>query len=149
MQPSEVSKSLQICVKVTSIKQINLSGTKDFTFDKIFNESTSQQEFFRESIKPNLDKALLGYNFCAFAYGQTGSGKTYSMGTNYNKHTKPIEMGFLPNSLTYIFEKIKELQDEVEFLVKISFIEIYNEEIKDLLNIKVYLHNLKKLLIKS
>ena len=126
-----------------------MSGTKDFTFDKIFNESTSQQEFFRESIKPNLDKALLGYNFCAFAYGQTGSGKTYSMGTNYNKHTKPIEMGFLPNSLTYIFEKIKELQDEVEFLVKISFIEIYNEEIKDLLNIKVYLHNLKKLLIKS
>jgi len=83
-----------------------------------------------------LDKALLGYNFCAFAYGQTGSGKTFTMGTNYDKIVSSQDMGFLPNSLNYIFDKIKELKDEVEYLIKISFIEIYNEEIKDLLNIK-------------
>ena len=136
LQQNEISKSLQTCLKVNSNKELNFGGNKDYKFDAIFKESTSQKDFFNNSIKPNIDKALLGYNFCAFAYGQTGSGKTYTMGTNYNKITSSHNMGFLPISLQYIFQKINELRDEVEFLIQISFIEIYNEEIKDLLNVK-------------
>jgi len=81
---------------------------------------------------------MLGFNFCAFAFGAIGSGKTYTSGTNYHKTMISETMGFIPMSIFFIFEKIKELKEVVSFKMKASFLEIYNEELKDLLNIKTY-----------
>ncbi len=84
----------------------------------------------------NINKSLYGVNFCAFSFGAIGSGKTYSTGTNYHKTMLSVEMGFLPMSVFHIFDQINKLKEKATFKMKVSFIEIQNEEIRDLLNPK-------------
>jgi len=82
-----------------------------------------------------------GYNGTIFAYGQTGSGKTYTIqGPNFedieNGTDSEENIGIMPRAFEYIFNCIreKEEKEDVEFLVKCSYFEIYNEQIMDLLN---------------
>lgn len=109
---------------------------KDYMFDKVYKESTSQIELFEASIKSNLSKSLEGYNYCILAYGQTGSGKTYTIGSSYSNDINPETEGILPRICSYIFEEVEASKSVSQYLIKASFYEIYNEEIRDLLHIK-------------
>ena len=60
--------------------EIAASGIKhEFSFDRLYDEKTTQEQIFAECAVPLIDEALEGYNACIFAYGQTGAGKTYTM----------------------------------------------------------------------
>lgn len=127
-------KSRQICVHApvnesgssSSSSRVG-AGPKAFTFDRIFGPTSSQEDVFGE-ISQLVQSALDGYRVCIFAYGQTGSGKTHTIMGNDK------EMGMIPRSVLQIFERAEKLKkDEWEFKFKASFLEIYNEEIGDLL----------------
>lgn len=75
----------------------------------------------------------LGYNVTILAYGQTGSGKTFSMGTNYNPDDS--DCGVIPRAVNDIFEQMKDQQD-LDFKVTVAFMELYNEQLYDLLSKK-------------
>ncbi|CAN8106118.1 unnamed protein product [Discula destructiva] len=114
------------------------SGQKVFAFDRSywsFNKDDTNyagQENLHDDLgKPLLDNAFAGYNNCIFAYGQTGSGKSYSM-MGYGK-----EHGIIPKICQDMFERMKAAQaadPAIRFTVEVSYLEIYNERVKDLLN---------------
>ncbi|OCL07105.1 kinesin family protein [Glonium stellatum] len=114
-----------------------LEGTKTFAFDKSywsFNRNdphfAGQEDLFTDLGKPLLDNAFQGYNNCIFAYGQTGSGKSYSM-MGYGE-----EAGVIPKICRNMFERIEEMQHDktLSCTVEVSYLEIYNERVRDLLN---------------
>lgn len=81
-----------------------------------------------------------GYNAAILAYGQTGSnlifyagGKTFTMGTAVNTLDNNINQGIIPRVIQEIFAQVKEREKKAEFIIKASFLEIYNEQILDLL----------------
>lgn len=74
-----------------------------------------------------------GYNAAVLAYGQTGSGKTFTMGTS-NVGVSPTEQGILPRVIDSLFKEINNRRSKVEFIIKVCFLEIYNEQIIDLLS---------------
>ncbi|XP_064602112.1 carboxy-terminal kinesin 2-like [Liolophura sinensis] len=103
----------------------------EFSFDRVFQPASSQAMVFEE-ISQLVQSALDGYNVCIFAYGQTGSGKTYTM-EGPNDITEE-SMGMIPRAVGQIFETARELEEKgwrYEFTA--SFLEIYNETIRDLL----------------
>ena len=116
----------------------SLDGTKTFAFDKSywsFDKKTSnfagQDDLFGDLGKPLLDNAFQGYNNCIFAYGQTGSGKSYSM-MGYGE-----DQGVIPRICRDMFQRIEKMHHEDKNLtstVEVSYLEIYNERVRDLLN---------------
>jgi kinesin family protein 18/19 len=97
-----------------------------FEFDRVFDQQTTSSEVFHYSTQPLIDDVLKGYNCTCFAYGATGAGKTYTMiGTKNN----PGVIGLTMNEL---FQQI-EMDVTKQYQVKISYLEIYNETIRDLL----------------
>ena len=76
-----------------------------------------------------------GYNATVLAYGQTGSGKTYSMGTSPSEFAADIDEGIIPRAVREIFSRMMEMQDYM-FSVRIAFIELYKEQLYDLLSSK-------------
>ncbi|XP_035537233.1 kinesin-like protein KIFC1 [Morone saxatilis] len=101
----------------------------NFSFDRVFGPTASQQEIFEE-ISLLVQSALDGYNVCCFAYGQTGSGKTYTMEGDEFDRTR----GVIPRAVTQIFRAAEKLGAQGwEFNFTASFVEIYNETLRDLL----------------
>ncbi|RMZ78426.1 hypothetical protein DV738_g3854, partial [Chaetothyriales sp. CBS 135597] len=95
-----------------------------FTFDKVFDPGSNNAEIFDE-ISQLIQSALDGYNVCIFAYGQTGSGKTFTMSS---------EDGMIPRALRQIYSTSKELELRGwTYSMEGSFVEVYNEELRDLL----------------
>jgi len=95
-----------------------------FTFDRVFGPESQNQEVFEE-ISQLVQSALDGYNVCIFCYGQTGSGKT---------HTMSSEDGMIRRATHQIYETATRLKDKGwEYTMEGSFVEVYNEEIHDLL----------------
>lgn len=88
---------------------------KTYKFDKVFSETSTQEEVFNECIQSILDEVLSGYNCTVFAYGQTGTGKTYTMEGNLDNKE---ENGVIPRSIQYIFERLYEM--DCEYSVNIS-----------------------------
>lgn len=76
---------------------------------------------------------LVGYNVTILAYGQTGSGKTHTMGTTVDEHTDQDHLGVIPRAVNDIFENIECMSDH-EFVVHCSFMELYQEQLYDLLS---------------
>lgn len=68
------------------------------------------------------------------AYGQTGSGKTHTMGSGYTIGLKEEELGIIPRVIRMIFDEVEKRKSKAEFIIKCTFIEIYNEELHDLLD---------------
>ncbi|KAI9305139.1 kinesin heavy chain [Cunninghamella echinulata] len=115
--------------------QVNLKGKDcqgNFAFDKVFGMNTPQKDVFDYSIKTIVDDVTAGYNGTVFAYGQTGSGKTFTMmGADIdNEETK----GIIPRIVGQIFDSIMAAPSNLEFTVKVSYMEIYMEKVRDLLN---------------
>ena len=107
----------------------NVKEIKNFTFDYTYGWKATQEQIFNETAKPILESVMQGYNETIFAYGQTGTGKTYTMeGTD-----KEGDKGIIPRSIEWIFSNIKNYANQ-QFLVRGSFVEIYNEEVRDLLS---------------
>ncbi|KAI1438493.1 kinesin heavy chain [Xylaria sp. CBS 124048] len=101
-----------------------------WSFDKNDPDYAGQENLHNDLGKPLLDNAFQGYNNCIFAYGQTGSGKSYSM-MGYGK-----EHGIIPKICQDMFERIGQLQQDknTRCTVEVSYLEIYNERVRDLLN---------------
>ncbi|KAK0182718.1 hypothetical protein PV327_000826 [Microctonus hyperodae] len=104
-------------------------GDTKFQFDYIFDMGQTNQDVFDTTVKPIVEGAMNGFNGTIFTYGQTGSGKTYTM-----MGTKE-ESGVIPLAVNYIFNYIRN-DCRREFLLRVSYIEIYNERINDLLDTK-------------
>jgi len=99
-------------------------------FDAVYGETSMQQSVYNETAFPLVESVIEGYNGTIFAYGQTGCGKTHTMVGEKDS----LEMrGIIPNSLYHIFGCIDNESQKKKFLVRCSYIEIYNEEIRDLL----------------
>ncbi|CAM1320682.1 KIF3B (predicted), partial [Pycnogonum litorale] len=102
---------------------------KEFTFDAVYNWNSKQSELYDETFRPLIDSVLNGFNGTIFAYGQTGTGKTYTMeGSKDDAENR----GVIPNSFEHIFNHIARSQNQ-QFLVSASYLEIYQEEVRDLL----------------
>ena len=128
---------------------IPFAGTRDsrytFHFDRVYGPEADQLRVFHASVTPLVRRFLDGYNTTIFAYGQTSSGKSYSMGTSdatehicmdeefvhFNDH-----VGILPRAARQIFQALHENSglDQDECAVSVSFLELYNEDLIDLLS---------------
>ncbi|KAK3306896.1 P-loop containing nucleoside triphosphate hydrolase protein [Chaetomium strumarium] len=102
-----------------------------FTFDRVFDMSCKQSDIFNFSIKSTVDDILNGYNGTVFAYGQTGAGKSYTMmGSSIDDEEGK---GVIPRIVEQIFENILSSPANIEYTVRVSYMEIYMERIRDLL----------------
>ncbi|XP_013384614.1 kinesin-like protein KIF3A isoform X1 [Lingula anatina] len=103
---------------------------KVFTFDTVFGMESKQVDVYNQAARPIVDSVLEGYNGTIFAYGQTGTGKTFTM---EGVRTVPELRGIIPNSFAHIFGHMAKAEGDTRFLVCVSYLEIYNEEVRDLL----------------
>ena len=103
---------------------------KIFTFDTVFAPEVKQVDVYNRVARPIVSNVLEGYNGTIFAYGQTGTGKTFTM---EGDRAVPELKGIIPNSFAHIFGHISKSGDDKNFLVRVSYLEIYNEEVRDLL----------------
>lgn len=110
------------------ILRANRSREKTYMFDVAFDYSANQEEVYRATTKGLIEGLISGYNATVFAYGPTGCGKTYTMlGTDK-------EPGIYVRTLNDLFRAIEETSDDMLYSVSMSYLEIYNEMIRDLLN---------------
>lgn len=103
---------------------------KVFTFDSVYDCNSKQIDLYDETFRPLVESVLFGFNGTIFAYGQTGTGKTYTM---EGVRKDPERRGVIPNSFEHIFTHISHSQNQ-QYLVRASYLEIYQEEIRDLLS---------------
>ncbi|CAL4144988.1 unnamed protein product, partial [Meganyctiphanes norvegica] len=108
------------------------NADKAFTFDFAFPSNTTQSYVYDSSVKNVVQNLFKGYNVTVVAYGQTGSGKTHTMGTAGQDAAIDVGEGIIPRAVRDIFAGVVE-RDSCEFLVKVSFIELYKEDLFDLL----------------
>ena len=141
MSLQEKSRNDTSCIEPVSNDQLILSHKnlrRSYTFNIVFAPESSQEDiFFNCSIDKLIDSALDGYSVTIFAYGQTGSGKTYTiMGRDDAINEKILSnnkfSGIMPKSIKYIWSTVGNRQQK--YYIKVSFLEIYNEQINDLLN---------------
>ncbi|KAF2277122.1 kinesin-domain-containing protein [Westerdykella ornata] len=103
-----------------------------FTFDRVFDMNSRQIDVFNYSIRSTVDDILNGYNGTVFAYGQTGAGKSYTMmGSDIDDEEGK---GIIPRIVEQIFASMLASPSNIEYTVRVSYMEIYMERIRDLLN---------------
>ncbi|KAF3358970.1 Acetoacetyl-CoA synthetase [Verticillium dahliae VDG1] len=123
-------------------KDVNLSmgpnalSNKTYNFDRAFSPAADQSMVFDDVVRPILDEMLAGFNCTIFAYGQTGTGKTYTMSGDMTETMGLLSdaAGIIPRALQALFNKLDA--DDCESAVKCSFIELYNEELRDLIAVE-------------
>ncbi|KAG4305269.1 hypothetical protein PORY_001439 [Pneumocystis oryctolagi] len=98
-----------------------------YAFDKVFDENATQEIVYENTVKPLLDGILEGYNATVFAYGATGCGKTHTISGSLE------DPGIIFLTMKELFDKMISLADEKIIEVSLSYLEIYNETIRDLL----------------
>jgi kinesin family protein 18/19 len=107
--------------------RLNKSREKRWAFDLAFDESADQRTVYEQATKGIIDGVCQGINACVFTYGATGAGKTFTMLGN---HSEP---GIMSLTLHELFTKLNSIREQNEFKIKCSFVEVYNENIRDLL----------------
>lgn len=110
--------------------EIQGDATKRFTFDAVFSDQSTQRQIYDVCAAPVVQSVLEGYNGTVFAYGQTGAGKTHTM----EGQNEPSSKGIIPNTFEHIYDHIALNSTKDRYLVRASYYEIYNEEIRDLLS---------------
>jgi len=116
---------------------VSVGGTKNnrvFTFDHALSQNVGQAEVYRTCVEALTASCLEGYNATVFAYGQTGSGKTYTMLGNYNDGTVSSGGGIIPRAFAEIFEKLSGNLQLESYEIKLQYLELYGDEIRDLLS---------------
>uniref|UniRef100_A0A8B9D275 Kinesin family member 27 n=1 Tax=Anser brachyrhynchus TaxID=132585 RepID=A0A8B9D275_9AVES len=138
----EVLHNHQVCVRlVPNTQQIIIGKDRVFTFDFVFGKNSTQEEVYTVCIKPLLVSLTEGYNATVFAYGQTGSGKTYTIGGGHIASVSEDEKGIIPRAIQELFQHISE-NHNIDFRVKVSYIEVYKEELRDLLELETSVKDL-------
>ncbi|KAI7731994.1 hypothetical protein M8C21_030182, partial [Ambrosia artemisiifolia] len=111
------------CISVTPGEPQVQIGSHSFTFDYVYGSTGApSSRIFDDCVEPLVDALFHGYNATVLAYGQTGSGKTYTMGTNYNGE---CTNGIIPKVMHMIFKRVEDTKGTTEFLIRVSFIEVY------------------------
>lgn len=103
-------------------------GEIKFVFDKLFDQNATQEQVYASTTSSLLDSVLDGFNGTVFAYGATGCGKTYTVSGS------PDQPGIVFQAMQELFCKIEDLSDTKSFEISLSYLEIYNESIRDLLS---------------
>ncbi|XP_049625895.1 kinesin-like protein KIF19 [Suncus etruscus] len=110
------------------ILRAHRSREKSYLFDVTFDFTATQEMVYEATTKNLIEGIISGYNATVFAYGPTGCGKTYTMlGTDH-------EPGIYVRTINDLFRAIEDSSDDMEYEVSMSYLEIYNEMIRDLLN---------------
>ena len=116
----------------TNVLDINTSKEKNifsFNFDYIFGPNSTQQDIYDNCAKKSVENFLLGYNSAIIIHGQNNSGKSYTMsGKNDDNNLK----GIIPRVAEDVFEFIRD-NENLEFIVQVSIVDIYKDKIKDLI----------------
>ncbi len=99
-----------------------------YAFDRVFDSTASQNDVFAETCKPLLDGILNGYNASVFAYGATGCGKTHTISGT------PQDPGLIFLTMKELYNRIQDARDDSDVQIRLSYLEIYNETIRDLLS---------------
>ncbi|KAG1149520.1 hypothetical protein G6F37_007937 [Rhizopus arrhizus] len=141
VRPLTQKEQLANCTECISFipnePQVLVGTDKSFTYDYVFSSETQQQEVYQKAAAPLLEKFVEGFNATILAYGQTGSGKTFSMGTGLEATVNPEHEGIVPRCIIDLFRRLREQSEsseEFRYEVYVSFLELYNEELIDLLN---------------
>lgn len=148
IRPQSASEKIDMCHICTSVTpghpQVVLGKDKAFTYDFVFDIDSVQPNIYDEIARPLIEGCFDGYNATILAYGQTGSGKTYTMGTSFDVGVPEDSIGIIPRAARHLFDGIKKRREKAEedgkplpeFKVSAQFLELYNEEIIDLLDIE-------------
>ncbi|XP_063900193.1 kinesin-like protein KLP2 [Zophobas morio] len=108
---------------------------KTFDFDGVFNQTANQLDVYKRVAVHSIEEMLKGYDCTIFAYGQTGTGKTYTMEGRPSRETKwdvNSDAGLIPRVCQHLFEELENIDSE--YSVQISYVELYNEKLRDLLS---------------
>lgn len=143
---AELASNCKRCVKIDSKSAINVfrhesqNGERPstaaqnhytFVYDRVFGEETAQRELYMAAVQPVVLSSLEGYNGSIIAYGQTGTGKTFTIEGSSDGDNR----GIIPLTADDIFQRIQDCSDTgSQYLVRVSFLQIYNEKIYDLLS---------------
>ena len=132
VQCNELHKEVQLTQSINKKEY-----ARKYHFDRVYDADTSQERLYETAVAPMVDEVLQGFNCTVFAYGQTGTGKTHTMtgdmGGSKLASECPQQSGVIPRAVGHIFRYLNGLGGVNEFSVKCSFLELYNEEITDLL----------------
>ncbi|KAG5177095.1 kif21a protein, partial [Tribonema minus] len=158
MPMEKVQRQEECTAVVPGTAQIAVGSQEDkrFTFDFAFGTDSPQRAIYEECVTPLLEAFFEGFNATILAYGQTGSGKTYTMGSSSSARLPQEEQGILPRVITSMFDLIREGGRQgrgaaaggeeggaggggggggiVAYAVRCQFLEIYGEDINDLLD---------------
>jgi len=111
----------------------NMHTVHNFTFDRVYSDQSTQAEVYEGTAQPAVTSVLKGYNATILAYGQTGTGKTFTM-DGFKFGTQDPQRGIIPRSMEDIFRYIENVSNsKTTFMVRVSYLQIYNEQISDLL----------------
>ncbi|KAJ1926907.1 Kinesin- motor protein [Tieghemiomyces parasiticus] len=120
----------QVSVKTSAA---DVTQRRTYMFDRVFGPDATQENLFQEVAMPLIEEVTKGYNCTLFAYGQTGTGKTYTMEGDLEGTQGQLcdQSGIIPRTLYHLFEHLGRRKSD--FTVMVSYIELYNEELRDLL----------------
>lgn len=129
-EPNQIIEVDSTNTVVTVKKNQNLDSVKSYKFDYVLNQTATQTDVYCRTARPIVEKLFEGYNGTVLAYGQTGTGKTYTMTGSKEKDLG----GVIPNTFSHIFSHIGKAGVQLTFLLHVTYLEIYNESVRDLLS---------------
>ncbi|XP_006885233.1 PREDICTED: kinesin-like protein KIF7 [Elephantulus edwardii] len=133
--PKELLHGHQSCLQVEAeCGRVTLGRDRHFGFHVVLAEDAGQEAVYQACVQPLLEAFFEGFNATVFAYGQTGSGKTYTMGEASVASLHEDEQGIIPRAMAEAFKLIDE-NDLLDCLVHVSYLEVYKEEFRDLLEV--------------
>jgi kinesin family protein 11 len=104
-----------------------------FQFDQVMGQDCGQQEVFNRVVEPIIDQVATGMSCCLYAYGQTGAGKSHTMRGDLGAGDSPQQHGVIQRSVSILLERLKSNPSYSDLTIHVSFLEVYNEKLEDLL----------------
>uniref|UniRef100_A0A673YXA5 Kinesin family member 7 n=1 Tax=Salmo trutta TaxID=8032 RepID=A0A673YXA5_SALTR len=134
--PKELLHSHESCMTADpEQRRVTLGHNRHFHCDFLFEETSCQEEVYAVCVQPLIEAFFQGFNTTVFAYGQTGSGKTYTIGEANISSFRDEEQGIVPRAVAEVFKLLDE-NDLIDFSVRVSYLEVYKEDFRDLLEVE-------------